>query len=147
MPSGRRAANRAGPEKLLECANLSQRKRRYERRKDEDESNDGADEDEDEDEDEDDKEPAQKRKANRRGGRRRGACQVVPPKGTQYKEGHLKVITDWMSARDDFAEKLKRTVVRKCMADGECREQAMYVAIGCGNPLLEDIVLEEMRKW
>lgn len=73
--------------------------------------------------------------------------EVVPPKGTQYKEGHLKVITDWMSARDDFAEKLKRTVVRKCMADGECREQAMYVAIGCGNPLLEDIVLEEMRKW
>ncbi|OXB33893.1 hypothetical protein J007_06450 [Cryptococcus neoformans] len=63
--------------KLLECANLSQRKRRYERRKDEDESNDGADEDEDEDEDEDDKEPAQKRKANRRGGRRRGACQVT----------------------------------------------------------------------
>lgn len=69
MPSGRRAANRAGPEKLLECANLSQRKKRYERRKDEDESNDGADED--------DKEPAQKRKANKRGGRRRGACQVT----------------------------------------------------------------------
>ncbi|OWZ28029.1 hypothetical protein C356_06527 [Cryptococcus neoformans c45] len=55
--------------KLLECANLSQRKKRYERRKDEDESNDGADED--------DKEPAQKRKANKRGGRRRGACQVT----------------------------------------------------------------------
>lgn len=159
MPSGRRVVNRSGPKKLLECANLSQRKRRYERRKEEDGSND--------DEDEDDKDSAQKRKKSKRGWQKKRNVpdgedssefiisrleamlrEVVPQKGSQYyKEGPLRVIADWICSRDNFDEELKRNIVKKCMADGECREQAMYVATGCDNPMLEGIILEEMRKW
>lgn len=61
MPSGHQADNHSSPEKLMECVNLNQRKRRYEWGKEGDGSND------DEDENEDDKEPTQKRKKSKRG--------------------------------------------------------------------------------